>query len=161
MRRMRGERGRGEREREGGAHDALHCLPLHTIHFSNRTHAPLYNAPPPSTQSTPPQWDPKSQRLLYSHVFETVEDDRLGRDDRATAALDAQIRAVEGLLDGLRRQRGGGGGGGAGASGGFGSGGGAAAGAGALSGSGGALGGSGSGSGAAGAAPGGGQPGGR
>ncbi|GBF97002.1 hypothetical protein Rsub_09799 [Raphidocelis subcapitata] len=59
-----------------------------------------------------PAWDPRSGRQQYSHVFETVQEDR-GASKEGAAALDSQIRAVSDLLDGLRaRQRGAGGGGG-------------------------------------------------
>jgi uncharacterized membrane protein YgcG len=62
-----------------------------------------------------PAWDPKTQRPLFSHVFQSVEEDKERRDDRG--ALDAQIKAVNDLLEGLKRQKGGGGGGGGGSSG--------------------------------------------
>ncbi|KAI8467692.1 MAG: hypothetical protein J3K34DRAFT_32028 [Monoraphidium minutum] len=51
-----------------------------------------------------PAWDPMSRQHQYSHIFEEIEEDRGRKDDRGE--LDSQIRAVNDLLEGLKRQRG-------------------------------------------------------
>jgi hypothetical protein len=87
------------------------CHPL-----APSTTSPTSHDNPIQSQSHPSTLPPPTRHT--SHVFQSVEDDRDKRDDRG--GLDAQIRAVGDLLEGLRRQRGGGGGGGGSGGGGIG-----------------------------------------
>lgn len=82
-------------------------------HLQTRTHTDPPKAPPPPNAHRPqppapnPHQHPSPHPLTPpspSHVFETVEDDRDARDDKG--ALDAQIKAITDLLEGLRKQRG-------------------------------------------------------
>eukprot|EP00878_Enallax_costatus_P020818 GHUV01022018.1.p2 GENE.GHUV01022018.1~~GHUV01022018.1.p2 ORF type:complete len:100 (+),score=14.68 GHUV01022018.1:189-488(+) len=48
-------------------------------------------------------WDPITRKPVYSHVFETVDDDKV--PDTSKSAIEGQIKGLESLLEELRKRR--------------------------------------------------------